>query len=176
MNKINYFEKLKDPRWQRKRLEAMEAAEFTCELCGDSESTLNVHHKSYLKGRDPWEYSIGQLSVLCERCHKDHHSQESFIKVITSFVSPEDEYEAGSLISGYLGLDPNMTIFNDENVDDDEYQTTPSADHELYQIGILAAYFYKTFNPDVIQKLLLLINDDPRALSDLVHSYVDQNT
>lgn len=35
MKKMTYTEQLQHPNWQRKRLEVMEAAEFSCELCGD---------------------------------------------------------------------------------------------------------------------------------------------
>lgn len=66
----SYFEKLKDPRWQRKRLEVLESAEFSCEWCGDSESTLHVHHGYYEKGLEPWEYPDDSLHCLCEACHK----------------------------------------------------------------------------------------------------------
>ena len=69
MNKSTYWEQLRDPRWQRKRLEVMERANFTCEQCGDKASTLNVHHMAYLKGRRPWEYEQCQLVCLCETCH-----------------------------------------------------------------------------------------------------------
>jgi len=58
----SYAEKLKDPRWQRKRLEVMKRADFACENCGDRESTLNVHHGYYEPGLDPWEYSDNALS------------------------------------------------------------------------------------------------------------------
>ena len=66
-----YFEKLKDPRWQKKRLEIMERAEFKCEWCGDEEKTLNVHHKFYRKGADPWDYPDHALTTLCEECHEE---------------------------------------------------------------------------------------------------------
>jgi len=39
--KVTYAEKLKDPRWQKKRLEIMERDEWTCQWCVDSESPLN---------------------------------------------------------------------------------------------------------------------------------------
>jgi hypothetical protein len=175
MSNKTYFEKLRDPRWQKKRLEAMESKDFTCELCGDSKSTLNVHHKTYLKGREPWEYSIDQLSVLCESCHKQHHSQESFIKVITSFVNPEDEYEVGSLMAGYMGLDPEIPIFYKEEVGQDDFPTTPSSDYEHYQIGVLAKYFYNTFNPNIVEYLIELKEADKEELSNLIHSFVLQN-
>jgi hypothetical protein len=69
-----YSEKFKDPRWQKKRLEILERDEFTCQLCGDKESTLHVHHWYYEKGKDPWEYPDMALITLCEDCHKERHA------------------------------------------------------------------------------------------------------
>ena len=68
-----YWEKLRDPRWQRKRLEIMERAGFKCEECGSDKNTLNVHHLIYHKGHDPWEYDGSELKCLCEGCHEVWH-------------------------------------------------------------------------------------------------------
>lgn len=66
----SYAEKLKDPRWQRKRLEVFERAKFTCEECSGTDKTLHVHHKRYIRGREPWEYEDKvDLACLCEDCH-----------------------------------------------------------------------------------------------------------
>jgi hypothetical protein len=73
MSKQTYFEKLKDPRWQRKRLEIMERDDFTCVSCGNKEKTLNVHHKTYRKGAEPWDYEDGNFMTLCEPCHEQSH-------------------------------------------------------------------------------------------------------
>jgi len=67
--KISYSDKLKDPRWQKKRLEIFERDKFTCRYCRSKEKTLNVHHIKYSKGRDPWEYDNDMLETLCEDCH-----------------------------------------------------------------------------------------------------------
>jgi len=64
---MNYKEKLKDPRWQRKRLEVMYRDDFKCTYCSDSKSTLNVHHLSY--GQNPWDTCNEDLMTLCESCH-----------------------------------------------------------------------------------------------------------
>lgn len=64
-----YYEMLLDPRWQRKRLEILQAADFRCVDCGSAEKTLHVHHMYYEKGRKPWEYEIWTLRCLCEDCH-----------------------------------------------------------------------------------------------------------
>lgn len=66
-----YAEKLRHPKWQRKRLEVLEAAGFECQYCGDKDSTLHVHHGYYAKGREPWEYESDSLHVLCEKCHEE---------------------------------------------------------------------------------------------------------
>ena len=69
-----YAEKLKDPRWQRKRLEIMQRDDFQCRVCGDERKTLHVHHIRYIKGREPWEYKDFYFVTLCEGCHRDEES------------------------------------------------------------------------------------------------------
>lgn len=58
----------KHPKWQKKRLLIMERDKFRCFACGDSESTLHVHHFAY-DGK-PWEVADEHLQTLCEECHK----------------------------------------------------------------------------------------------------------
>jgi len=65
---MKYSEKLKDPRWQKKRLEIMEKDNFKCRDCGDSQNTLSVHHCHYEKG-DPWDTDSEFLMTLCDDCH-----------------------------------------------------------------------------------------------------------
>jgi hypothetical protein len=66
----SYSEKLKDPRWQKKRLEVLERDGWKCRLCGEEEKTLHVHHLVYMKGFEPWEVPSGLLLTVCEECHK----------------------------------------------------------------------------------------------------------
>lgn len=68
--KQSYREKLLDPRWQKKRLEILSRDEFTCQICGDKETTLHVHHKFYNSGAEPWEYRDGALVTVCANCHE----------------------------------------------------------------------------------------------------------
>lgn len=63
-----YVEKLKDPRWQRKRLEVFQRDNFTCQYCFSTEDTLNVHH-FYYQG-EPWDVPLDALITLCECCHR----------------------------------------------------------------------------------------------------------
>jgi len=64
-----YAEKLRDPRWQRKRLEIMERDDFACRYCRSKTETLNVHHRIYRKGKMPWDYEDDVFVTLCEGCH-----------------------------------------------------------------------------------------------------------
>lgn len=64
-----YTALLRDPRWQKKRLEILARDEFTCQNCFDGTSTLHVHHCYYARDRRPWEYEDDSLVSLCEHCH-----------------------------------------------------------------------------------------------------------
>lgn len=99
----SYYQKLKDPRWQRKRLEMLSAAEFTCQSCFDSSSTLHVHHTRYIKGRDPWEYEDRELWVLCEDCHSSLHEAREMLDRALSAIHPcfHDLVAIASLVAGF---------------------------------------------------------------------------
>jgi len=64
-----YSEKLKDPRWQKKRLEIFERDNWACKYCGNKNETLHVHHLFYSGKSEPWEIHNGFLVTLCESCH-----------------------------------------------------------------------------------------------------------
>jgi hypothetical protein len=64
-----YLELLKDPRWQRKRLEIFQRDAWTCQRCGEMTVMLSVHHLCYHPGKDPWESPDEELLTLCEPCH-----------------------------------------------------------------------------------------------------------
>jgi len=65
-----YAALLRDPRWQRRRLEIMSRDNFACRDCGNDEETLNVHHLYYRSSFAPWEYSDSALVTWCEPCHE----------------------------------------------------------------------------------------------------------
>jgi hypothetical protein len=72
----SYSDLLKDPRWQKKRLEVLSFHKFTCFFCGDTETTLHVHHFKY-SGK-PWEADDGDLAAICEDCHWLEHQHKYF--------------------------------------------------------------------------------------------------
>lgn len=71
---MTYYEKLRDQRWQKKRLQLLEAAGWQCQsdncLSEVEKPTLHVHHKLYLRKHEPWDYPDYAYSVLCEVCHE----------------------------------------------------------------------------------------------------------
>lgn len=71
----SYADKLKDPRWQKKRLEIMERDGWKCQRCFDHREPLVVHHKYYISGRDPWDYPDECYVTLCEFHHKLFHKE-----------------------------------------------------------------------------------------------------
>lgn len=79
MNKKEYSEYLKNPKWQKKRLEILSRDNFSCVVCGkgiETDTSLHVHHLSYIKGRMPWEYDNSNFVTLCEKCHSDVHNKK----------------------------------------------------------------------------------------------------
>lgn len=92
---------LLDPRWQKRRLEIMQNAEFRCEICDDETSTLHVHHVVYKKGAAPWEYSGSELQCLCEDCHEQ--AEESRYKLLTELAT----------YATFLSLDSFVAAIND---------------------------------------------------------------
>jgi hypothetical protein len=93
-----FWEKYKDPRWQRVRLTVMNREQFTCEKCKRKDVTLNVHHGYYERGRDPWDYPTASLHCYCENCHELVHSKLSTIKLSLSFL-PDAYFDE---INGFL--------------------------------------------------------------------------
>jgi len=68
-----YRQALRDPRWQRRRLEILERDGWRCMECGDGATTLHVHHRCYVRGHLPWESPDTDLETLCEACHQREH-------------------------------------------------------------------------------------------------------
>lgn len=81
---MTYSEKLKHPLWQRKRLEILQRDEFMCQKCYDSETTLHVHHRRYIKGREPWDYEDDNFITLCAPCHEEMGETDERIKQIVA--------------------------------------------------------------------------------------------
>jgi 5-methylcytosine-specific restriction endonuclease McrA len=73
---MTYSEKLKDPRWQRRRLELFNSKNWQCEYCNEHRAQLHAHHVHYIKGMPPWDYPDELIVVLCSDCHAEKHEFE----------------------------------------------------------------------------------------------------
>jgi hypothetical protein len=71
-----YSNQLRDPRWQKKRLEILSRDNFSCQICGNEKETLMVHHRYYIQNREPWDYPENLLVTLCSSCHENEHELE----------------------------------------------------------------------------------------------------
>jgi hypothetical protein len=146
MAKKSYYEKLRDPRWQKKRLEVMEFNEFSCEVCGDNSTTLNVHHKEYFKDQEPWEYAVRQLACICENCHEETHDQLDLLKWVCSYAlldGPGNRTELAYLLAGYIGIPYegvlSVSCMNDNRTLRNPYKAGVQA-QEISSDGVMADY------------------------------------
>ncbi len=83
-----YSEKLKDPRWQKRRLEILQRDSFTCRLCTDTETELHINHKKYTG--EPWDAPSRDLETLCKHCHiLTHALAENNIYSVRKVENPD---------------------------------------------------------------------------------------
>lgn len=73
---MTYSDKLKLPKWQKKRLEILERDKFTCQICLNEENTLHVHHIAYVFSKSPWDYPDNVFITLCDKCHSLVHGAD----------------------------------------------------------------------------------------------------
>jgi hypothetical protein len=71
---MTYSDLLKDPIWQRRRLEILQRDDYTCQKCKNQRKQLHIHHRHYINGRKPWDYPDGLLVTLCISCHKEEEA------------------------------------------------------------------------------------------------------
>lgn len=89
----SYTEKFNDPRWQKKRLKIFERDCFSCSLCGESGSTLSVHHGFYEFGMDPWDYPDGSLHTVCQACHEQADDARRLLRALIGSLLLESQLQ-----------------------------------------------------------------------------------
>lgn len=66
----------RNKKWLIFRQEVIELDGNCCSVCRRLESDgviLQVHHKHYIEGKFPWEYSYDDCETLCKGCHAREH-------------------------------------------------------------------------------------------------------
>lgn len=102
---MSYSDKLKDPRWQKKRYHILHRDHGRCVLC-DERKYLHVHHKKYIEGKNPWDYPDELLITICINCHRLIH------RLAYSYVTT-DTYCGVGKISGDEFIIIPITWFSD---------------------------------------------------------------
>lgn len=152
-NKTDYAQKLQDPRWQRKRLEVMQAADWKCVICGDKDEELNVHHPAYSANCEPWDYPRAQLECLCKTCHTIQHLPKDKLMIharsmVTEHILVTHEQQFLGEIDGLMmsmakfGPKPVGLLYAIRRLAVDEYNTLKAKTDFRLQA------FFKKFNKD----------------------------
>jgi hypothetical protein len=110
--KSEYAQKLLDPRWQKKRLEVLKRDGWACRNCGDTATTLHVHHTYYERGREPWEYPDRFLQTLCANCHGSerelrNEAEAELLRVTRVLFTPGDVHGLAGALAVAFELGPD---------------------------------------------------------------------
>lgn len=170
-----WSDQYKDPRWQKKRLEIMKRDDFACRSCGDKESTLNVHHAYYEKGKKPWEYPDSILITWCEKCHKLNHESMKGLQAELLELSCDDLEYFHALV-GCCGAKAALQSLADSLQDD--WSVLPSYVKHSIHVAIKKhpeafMVLFHSMNPEPVLKALIDANADygfadPEAISNAI--------
>ena len=149
---MTYSDKLKSPKWQKKRLEIMQRDGFKCKICDCESETLHVHHIDYSDNLAPWEYSNNRLITLCKGHHAMIHGRDQIIIINQGILSVYD------FIQKYPGaLNKFSLIENHEGIWNVEF--TPQDCH----IGLIGkAYIFETIF--ILSQLILFMGELDNSL------------
>lgn len=98
---MKYRTLLRDPRWQKRRLQIFEHDDWRCQQCGATERELQVHHRWYQRGAAPWESPEEALLTLCVSCHKEREMRQGILTAAGRLapcpvLSDKRDYRAGT--------------------------------------------------------------------------------
>src|SRR3954470_13713225 len=68
-----YSQKLRDPKWRAIRSQVLERDGRRCVNNPSHRMPLEVHHRQYAHGKEPWEYALSNFMTLCRDCHVAEH-------------------------------------------------------------------------------------------------------
>lgn len=157
MSRKSYSDELKDPRWQKKRLEILNRDEFTCQMCSDSESTLHVHHKRYIKGVKPWDYASHDLATVCENCHEEAHE---LMEKSAALMSSLTLYGMPTSIQSILPVIAGIAHTDKDALGIDFYGHDPHG----YMLGQAALHLMRLPIDDVATLLALVATHHPKDI------------
>lgn len=74
-----YQQQLKDPKWACRRVEFIAKNDGICHECRrehEQDNPLQVHHISYVRGMNLWDYPDELMLVICKGCHLERQCQD----------------------------------------------------------------------------------------------------
>lgn len=126
----DYKSQYMHPKWQKRRLEILDGAGYQCQSCEDTEKTLHVHHKRYIKGRDVWDYADADLEVLCADCHKHEHWQRDELNKMVATMCSQEVAELLCIIAGIKSYT--------WEIDDEDLKKWRALDDNAVEAGYIA--------------------------------------
>ena len=100
-----YIEKLKDPRWQKMRLEIFKRDGWACRWCHAKKRTLAVHHLWYETEAEPWEATPESLLTVCESCHQTEYDSRAKYEALLLEAIRRKGFSIVGLMSFKDGMD-----------------------------------------------------------------------
>ncbi len=91
--KITYADYLKSDHWRSIRQQKIDKCNGGCEVCGEDEVRLDVHHKNY---ENLGHETLEDLAALCPYCHTDVH------KIISDLKSKEFKQKLTAIAVEYF--------------------------------------------------------------------------
>lgn len=72
--------------WEEQRKKAIERDNYTCQICGDKESLLHVHHRNPFNDFDDHTEAneLSNLKTLCAKCHGELECGPTIDRVISA--------------------------------------------------------------------------------------------
>lgn len=70
-----YADKLNNPKWDEVRRRILYRDNCQCQRCFTRDGVMDVHHRYYTNGKEPWEYPDECFVTLCRFCHKVFHDR-----------------------------------------------------------------------------------------------------
>jgi 5-methylcytosine-specific restriction endonuclease McrA len=70
LRKMSFAEYRVQPEWKTRRAATLARAGYRCQVCGEHDVRLDVHHNTYERYGDEVTFD---LVVLCDRCHELFH-------------------------------------------------------------------------------------------------------
>jgi hypothetical protein len=168
MAKKPYAEQLKDPRWQKKRLDVLNDAGWCCSKCSSDSKTLHVHHKRYVKGREVWDYANDELEALCEECHAEHHETHALLEEV---LAKADVWDPSAMA---LGLAAGYSTASGGISDDLARKAREKAGAAMFDLGFIAyalAVSRDSQTKETVQSLLSA-DGDGRFVRDAFDNWI----